>query len=329
MIKNKKISVLFLLGILIVLVIAYAGLRAWNKSQEEKEKEQAEKEKIYVTDLEDMSGISFDVGNGQMELVKEGGTWYNAQDKDFPVDQSYPEYMVSVYAKLEVTRKLEDGDDLEDYGLKDPMYTIVLTDSDGTQTDVYIGNVTGEDYYMTLNDKSEVYTVSSDTISQLQYTWDDIAKLDDWPAIGSGNMKKAVITKGDESVTYQSDDDDSEEILGTIAGGLGAVTLSETADYSVEDADLAQYGLEEGTRTTIQITYTKSDGSSGEDYDEDDEAGEDTEEEEPEEKLTLYFGKEDGSGNRYMRIGGSDIVYKISTSICNNILYENQDQSDE
>ena len=36
--------------------------------------------------------------------------------------------------------------------------------------------------------------------------------------------------------------------------------------------------------------------------------------------MTLYIGGENGSGDRYVRINDSRIVYLISDEICNNIL---------
>lgn len=41
-----------------------------------------------------------------------------------------------------------------------------------------------------------------------------------------------------------------------MAGGLGAVTLSEAADYSVSDEDLRSFGLDEESRITVEAVYT-------------------------------------------------------------------------
>ena len=67
----------------------------------------------------------------------------------------------------------------------------------------------------------------------------------------------------------------------------------------MEDDHLSEYGLDEKSRITVEATYS---------------------EEKKEKVLTLYIGKEDGSGNRYVMINDSKIVYLISTEICNNIL---------
>ena len=38
----------------------------------------------------------------------------------------------------------------------------------------YIGNATGENYYVTYGDKSKIYTVSSDITSSLSYSLDNL-----------------------------------------------------------------------------------------------------------------------------------------------------------
>lgn len=110
---------------------------------------------------------------------------------------------------------------------------------------------------------------------------------------------KEVITQNGETTTYDSENEDQQEDVTAVAGGLGAVTLSEAADYSVADEDLAGYGLDEAARITVEATYT---------------------EDEEEKVLTLYIGNEDGNGNRYVMMNDSRIVYLISDEICNNIL---------
>ena len=80
---------------------------------------------------------------------------------------------------------------------------------------------------------------------------------------------------------------------------LGAVKLSEAADYSVDDADLAGNGLDATSRITVEVTYTSDD---------------------EDQTMTLYIGGENGSGDRYVMINDSRIVYLISDEICKNIL---------
>lgn len=138
---------------LAVLLVVYAGVVVIGKNQE-KASRRKKRQKIYVTDLGKLSEIQFDVGNGEIQLVKKtvhGTTrmtkifrWLKAIRKDG-----------KTFRKLEADRKLEDGDSLEAYGLEDPAYTVVLTDQDGNETTLYFGNVTGDSYYLTLNEKKK------------------------------------------------------------------------------------------------------------------------------------------------------------------------------
>ena len=111
--KKKRNPLLILLLVLAVLLVVYAGVVVIGKNQEKSKQKEEEAKKIYVTDLGKLSEIQFDVGNGEIQLVKEDGTWYDKNDKDFPLAQSYPKKMEKTFRKLEADRKLEDGDSLE------------------------------------------------------------------------------------------------------------------------------------------------------------------------------------------------------------------------
>lgn len=299
--RKKNKGILILLAVLILLVAVYFGLRTWNAQQEEKAQEEQEAATVHVTDTsaEDIVSLKFNVGNGDLEFSKEDDQWYYTPDKDFPLQQSYPEDMAETVGSITAGRELTDGDSIDAYGLDEPAYTIEYTDADGNTTEFLFGDMTGDDYYVMLNGNDTVYTVNSSVIDPFNYTLDDMARLDDYPSIGSGNLVKEVITQNGETTTYDSEDEDQAEDIAAVAGGLGAVSLSEAADYSVEDEDLDVYGLDEDSRITVEATYTQDD---------------------EEQLLTLYIGNEDGSGNRYVMLNDSRIVYLISDEICDNIL---------
>lgn len=299
--RKKNKGILILLAVLILLVAVYFGLRTWNAQQEEKAQEEQEAATVHVTDTsaEDIVSLKFNVGNGDLEFGKEDDQWYYTPDKDFPLQQSYPEDMAETVGSITADRELTDGDSIDAYGLDEPAYTIEYTDADGNTAELLFGDMTGDDYYVMLNGNDTVYTVNSSVIDPFNYTLDDMAQLDDYPSIGSGNLVKEVITQNGETTTYDSEDEDQAEDIAAVAGGLGAVTLSEAADYSVEDEDLDVYGLDEDSRITVEATYTQND---------------------EEQLLTLYIGNEDGSGNRYVMLNDSRIVYLISDEISDNIL---------
>lgn len=304
--KKKKKQAVILLGVLAILLAALFALRTVNRRTEEAETKKAAEQKIYVTDISDMTKIRYQSGTDGMAFEKTADqeTWIYMEDPDFPLAQQYPEEMENTFEKLEVKRELKDGDELSSYGLDEPQYQVTLTDQDGTETTLYFGNAVDDGYYLTVDDTKTVYTVGN-VIDVFQHSLEEMAQLDEYPNIGSGNLKKETITQNGGTTTYDSENEDDAEAIAAVAGGLGAVKLSSAADYSVADADLAKYSLDETSRITVEAVYTEND---------------------KENVLRLYIGSNDGSGNRYVMINDSRIVYLISEEICDNILNAGEEQ---
>lgn len=297
MTKKRKLCLLIL--VFLALVGVYLGVRTWNQN------EQAQADTtIQITDTkgEEMEKITLNMENGEMNFEKEDGKWYDASDHDFPLDQDVMEEIADAAGSISANRKLENADEAKDYGLDVPVYTIEYTDSDGKVTSVYFGNNTGDDIYAAVGEEKSVYTVSNQVIESLNYTEEDLAQLDDYPSISSGNLMKAVITQNGSSVVYDSADESQTEQITAISGGLGAVQLSDTADYCADEEELPGYGLDESSRITVEVTY---------------------EEDEKEKELILYIGNKSGD-NRYVMLNDSKIVYLISDTICGNILNEEE-----
>ena len=211
--KLKK-GPLILLGILVLLSVLYFALSTWNKKQDAKEDKT-----VKVTDLKTsgITGVSYDLGTGQMDFEKDADTWYYTEDKDFPLRQSYPETVAGAMGQLSADRELEDADALKEYGLDTPVYTITLTDEEGTVTEIKVGNATGNDYYATVGDTGKVYTIQASALDDIQTDLSQIAQLDTYPSIGSGNLKKEVITRNGETTTYDSENDDQAEDIAAVA----------------------------------------------------------------------------------------------------------------
>lgn len=298
---KKKKGMIVMLAVLCILLAVYFLLQNWNVRKEEKAKAQEEADIIHVTDTDpaDIVSFSYDMGNGVLSFEKRDGQWYYTEDEDFPLDQSIPEQITEIISQITADRELEDGDTLADYGLDAPAYTLEYTDNSGETVTVDFGSLTGNDYYVSVSGSDSVYTVATTLADDLSYTLDDMAVLDEYPGIGSGNLLRESITRNGETTTYDSENEDQAEDIAAVAGGLGAVTLSEAADYSVADEDLESFGLDKDSRITVEAVYT-DDGE--------------------EKVLTLYIGDKNEDGNRYVMINDSRIVYLISDEICQNIL---------
>lgn len=292
---RQKKTLIILTLVFAGLLALYAGIRMYQKKQSEQKRSS---DKLIIKNMSDLTSISYN--NGQnLSFVKRNGTWFYEKDSEFPLEQSYLTSMASQFQKIEAVRKLKNGDSLEDYGLEHLAYTIRVKDKKGTQTTYYIGSASGDNYYLTLDDKSTVYTVSADLLSGLSYSLNDMLQTDTFPTLSSGNLKKVVVTSGSRVKTYTSK---SKNDMDSIAGGLGVFTFGDCQNYSAEDKDLAKYGLNSKSRITVDITYK------------------DTETKKTK-SLTLYIGSKDKSGeNYYVKLKDSKMVYLSDTDIVKNIL---------
>lgn len=188
--EKKEKRLLYLLLILPLLLLVLGLMRRYNDKQEEQQKAEKEAATIYVTEIAEVNTINYHTGSAEFVFEKEDDRWIYKQDPDFPLAQSYPEQIASTFGKLTALRELEDGDALEDYGLTEPMYTVNLVDSDGNKTDLRIGNAVNDAYYLLNESTEKIYTVSSTLTTMLQYSLEEMAQLDTYPNIGSGNLKK-------------------------------------------------------------------------------------------------------------------------------------------
>lgn len=294
--QKKKLTIL--LTVFAALVIAYTGISRYQAYQDKQEAKKASSEKIILKKTKAITSITYH-NDGELTFVKEKGTWLYQKNKDYPLIQDTLDTMANSFRNIEAVRQLRNGDSLASYGLDQPSQTLQVADSSGTKTTYYVGNAVGENYYMTLDDKSKVYTVSASVIENLSYTLDSLIQTDTFPTISSGNLTKVVITENQKTKTYNSKD---TEDLDAIAGGLGTFTFGDCQNYAVKSSELSDYGLDEDARTTLTVTYkdtsTKKKAT-----------------------LTLYIGKKDASKkNYYIKLSNSDIVYLGDIDVVDNML---------
>ena len=162
----------------------------------------------------------------------------------------------------------------------------------------YIGNATGENYYVTYGDKSKIYTVSSDITSSLSYSLDNLIETDTFPTLSTGNLKKVLVTQSGKTKTYTS----KEKNLDGISGGLGVFTFGDCQNYYASPTDLVKYGLDKDSRITVDITYKDTDTKKTK-------------------NVMLYIGKKDSDQkNYYVQLKGSHMVYLSDKDVVKNIL---------
>ena len=293
---RKKKKTIILLVMILLLIVANGAASAWNDKSEKKKEKEAEASKIYLTDAGDITAYSYSDGNQNMSFTKADDTWEYDEDNEIPVNQDTVQSTADAIRQMEAVRELENPDQLSDYGLDKPSYTIQFQDNDGVTTEILIGNGAGENYYATVGDSGKVYTISSDFQNYLQFDLTNLVQYDTVPSIGSGNLKSVTITENGTDTVYEDDDQ-----VGELAGGFGTLSLTDCVNYHASTEDLAEYGLDEGQRITAKAIYTDSSDK--------------------EQTFTVYLGKTDDAGeNRYIMVDGSDMVYRISETVAQNMI---------
>ena len=165
----KKKSLWILLGILILLIGVYFGIGHWQKVQKEKDDLEKEKSKITLVKGNDWKKLSYTKDGSELRFEKKEDTWYVEGDDKTKLTQSYVTAIAEAFSDLQAVRELKGGDELSDYGLDNPTYTVTLTDKDGKQIVCYIGNEAGENYYFTMGEKKKVYLIPGEVVQTLQY----------------------------------------------------------------------------------------------------------------------------------------------------------------
>lgn len=302
---KKHRTLLILLALFIVLILSFLALPSYERQQKNKGNE-AEAQ-IPVIRIDTLSSLSYTDHNNETTLsfTKDSETWYVSDDKEIPLTQSYIDTMEETFCSINATREITDPDALSDYGLDNPAYTIKLTDQEGNLTTLTIGNAADEDYYLAVNGQEDIlYTVNSSIVSSMQYDLDTMVTKDTLPSIGSGNLIQADITENGTTTTYSSEDDEQTERFSTVAGGYGAMTLTDLASYHATTEELTSFGLDEDSRITVKLTYNESSEESENDP----------------LTFTLYIGNTTDDGNRYVQVQDSDLVYLVSSGILDNLM---------
>jgi hypothetical protein len=167
---KKHKSMIILLGVFCVLIASYFIITAVNKSKEKNA------QATMVTDMVNVVALDYQTGDTKVSFVKEKGVWQVKGKPDLALEASMMKEMVEGVKKIEAIRVLQGIDDLKDYGLEEPTYTITLQEDTGKKVTFYIGNATGENYYAATGLKELVYTVSGSVVEALKF---DVSGLKD------------------------------------------------------------------------------------------------------------------------------------------------------
>ncbi len=333
--KRKSVTLIVGVAVIVLLCGVYFGLRSYNERKELENEEAAAGETILTIEPSDIMEFSFDIDGEEVSFIRQDdGEWQKADDETFPVKASALQGPLNNLAPLKSVRTLIDAEDLSEYGLDDPENTITLTDKEGEETVIAIGDtnaVTGNDYLMLNGDAEVVYTVDAGLRESFYDDLYEYALSEEIPDIMATDIieLKTVLQDGGGydlclanalwEVNGEEADSDLANTLNRTAAGLTYV------GYLEHDCqDLSEYGLDEPA-AVLTITWQEVVNS---------EEGEETEAEaeteteaetEPateyiEYSVTFLIGDMDEAGDYYVQMDGSSEVHTFSGSEISELL---------
>ncbi|MBE5962471.1 MAG: DUF4340 domain-containing protein [Lachnospiraceae bacterium] len=322
--KKNLISLVSLLVVLMLLIVGYALVADRNKKQEEKEAAKEDTSYILSNQEEDaFSNISVTSGDTAFELVYEGDTWYLSGDDEFPLDQTKAGAMADGLESLSSNQLvIESPEDLSEYGLKDPLITVVGTTTYGDTITIAFGDelAAGNGYYSMVNGEAKVYVLTSTIRDKYDMSMTDLLKVEDTPDIDDTLITGVKVSSDTfPSFTLLYDENNATDHSGqnlypwyisdvypqNVNADTTAVndmltnyttfSLSSCVDYKKEN--LGQYGLST-PKTTLSVWYREEEDGEVLEY-------------------TVYVGNQDENGNYYVRPENSDCTYIMTASNIN------------
>ena len=322
--RSKKLYIL--LGILAVACIATFAVM-----QMEERKEQIKETGEIILELpsESVQSLSWEYNEETLAFHKDE-TWLYDEDENFPVSEEKINELLEQFQSFGAAFIIEDVEDFGQYGLDDPICTINLSTEEQSY-EVKLGDYSKMDSqrYVSIGD-GNVYLVKYDPLDEYDAVLSDMIDHDEIPSFDHVTQIQFTGTEA-YSIAYQENSADSyraADVYFTQRSGKNLPLDTSKVDsylrsitnlnpvnyvsYNVTDEELQTYGLD-APELTITVDYT-TEGEDGEEIadtfvlyvspdPEDVKAAEEAEAEDQEAEISAY-----------VRVGESQIVYKISSS---------------
>ena len=295
--KNKSLGLVVLLAILLSLLAAYWLIK--NLSNEEVVDDGTEDNSISLVEYAEDDIVSF--GYSYDDVVRKfelsNGVWKLSDDTDFPLDETVVSNML---AKLSsITAKMEiDAGEYSEYGLDTPALVLNVVTSDGTEYTYSIGDLNSFNDLTYILFEEKVYMFDDTLSAVFDATLDEIILIEDtFPTAITVDSVSSITLSDENSVQNVFEGDSVEGLLSLIKE---AFTFETWKDYSLEESELAEYGISDAA-ASIAISYKMSVSDDSEENDATVDA-----------LFTLYCHKT-AEEESYYALKGSDMVFSVDS----------------
>lgn len=154
---------------LVAIVAASAGLKGYQKKQDQKAAQQEEDEKVYALQFasDDVTGISYEYSGETLEFTKTDDTWSCSTDPTAQIDADKMKTMLSSLGSMTADSKVENATDLSQYGLDVSTQKATIQFSDGSEKTLTFGmeNEIVGGIYVQVSGDDNVYLVGSSYVN--------------------------------------------------------------------------------------------------------------------------------------------------------------------
>lgn len=257
----KKSSMIIGIGLLILCVGGYFGVKAYNNN--ETKKEEAKKMSPIEVIAADVTGMSYVYDGVTMAFQKEGENWVYSEDASIDINEETIDGMIEEACAVTSTQ-IVTAENLSDYGFDTPETTITLTTANGT-TEIVVGmyNEMIAQYYMSINGSLDMYLIDGMLVSSFANTLENLI-VKETESTETETAEDAV-TESAEAETAESTATESTETAGsTETESAEAETMESTATESAEAETTESTEAAESTATenaeakTAESTATES-----------------------------------------------------------------------
>lgn len=306
--RSMKMAVL--LVVLAAFAGGYAAVTYWPSSSTTVTEEEGQFA-LYAGDADSLAALEWTDGETSWRFERQGGEWQKADEPDFPVNQTVLGTLADKAASLTAMRALSDMSSPADYGLAEPVFTLTLTDADGRETTLALGDTTPfeDGCYVGVSGTETIYTVKEDFSGSFDLTVSELAQMEAIPQVEryarvtvSGAVNAAYDAQTDSWADAATGEPLDAEAVESLATDIKALSWSALVTANATDEELASWQLDDLSATSAAL------------YDE-------------EENLVLCFmlGGTNEDGGVYARLPDSRMVYTFMAEDVGDILAAGED----
>ena len=206
--KKKRTRMIAAVLLLAVLAVTYVLVLRADFNGEDVE-EETEEITVLEIEREDISTVRLENSYGTLQFAYDGETWTSEDDPAFQLNQDSMSALFNGLNPLTAVRDLGEQEDLEAYGLAEPVITISITLQDGQEITVYLGNDSsdGNLYFMT-SESGSIYTGDSYLATAFDCQLSDLEAEEDASSEESAESSEDASA---EEESAESSSDSSEE----------------------------------------------------------------------------------------------------------------------